>query len=556
MPRETSFTEMTFGARNFNNHEILSIPHKNEEPNHSLAHCYSSTQLEDANFYEDWDAEDQAVFKVEEFEDESEMKYQSVTGCKLHSKLPSDNKTEYSDEVPNYKDNATSVRVPKFQSPSKETKNNASIRRLSLGRIPNHVKCFCCERYIKESHFSEHLLFGEVRCSVCERYFSDCQSFMGDIKVCDHTLVFTTDPLTYIAGKLSLVEADRCLVNEGLLNELEKYIYKIRSLESRLPWQHAIDKCKEHLALEKSKKINADNDRLGHSDHLIPANEYKSIEDIRSFTELHSVCLTNTFQEGDQMVNGGRDSSFAQKEEMQFYELTREAETNQPSACYKDKDYFVNFQDLAYTNSTEMASCVSPQGSCNKVTNHQFLDNTQFSGIPAINKETIPVDTPSTKTGHETDRCGTVSTPVARPNTANGHLKEKHVSFKKQKKKPMPLSKKKVSKTNTLMNLVAQPSDGFYYITKTPIEECPNCYCMLCPLACTVNYRTFLITFNCPDCSLVIYIANDDIDIITEKEGKSLKNCLPGESRKRISKSKSCSRKKSSLLTNNPFIRK
>ncbi|XP_064099542.1 uncharacterized protein LOC135210706 [Macrobrachium nipponense] len=613
MAKEAFFPEMTFGERHFNYHEIIDNPHKNKRSNHSSAHCHSSPQLEDAHLYEDWDAQDQAVCKGEEFEDESEMKHASVAGCDFNSKLLSVNKVENSDEMPNYNDNFTSVLASKFQGPNKK------MRRISLGRIPNHVKCFSCERYIKESHFSEHLLFGEVRCAECGSHFSDCRSFMvwvaqcaeGAIKVCDHRFVFTNDPLTYIAGKLSVGGAVHSLVDEELLNELERYIYKIRSLESRLPWQHAMVKCKEHVALEKSKKFSADNDRVHCSEHLITKNEYKSIEDLRSFTEMQTVFLPNTFQDGEEMLDSGQDSSSALNDDAQFYELT-EAEMFQPSTCYKDKEYFVNSQELSYITSTEMASSASTRGKYNKVTNHPFLDNTQFSGIPVNNKEIVPDNAQSSKTGHETDKCGTATTsghetdkcgtattpgyetdkcgtattsgyetdkcgtattsgqetdkcgtattPASESNKSNSHFKEK-VSPKKQKKKPRPFYRKKKPKANVSVNLVPQPSDGFYYITKKPIEECPNCYCILCPSASTVNCRTFLITFICPDCNLVIYIANDDTYIITDKESESLKKPLPGKSKKHVSNSKSCSDKKSSFqksssLTTNPFILK
>lgn len=50
------------------------------------------------------------------------------------------------------------------------------------------------------------------------------------------------------------------------------------------------------------------------------------------------------------------------------------------------------------------------------------------------------------------------------------------------------------------------PPDGFYYVSSHAIEECPNCYAVLCPSWFTVNVSTFLITGECSECNLKLYI--------------------------------------------------
>lgn len=68
------------------------------------------------------------------------------------------------------------------------------------------------------------------------------------------------------------------------------------------------------------------------------------------------------------------------------------------------------------------------------------------------------------------------------------------------------------------IEFVPIPSDGFYYVSVKPIEECPNCYEMLCPSRFTVNVVNFLVTVVCGGCNLTIYITAGapDLKIITD----------------------------------------
>lgn len=56
------------------------------------------------------------------------------------------------------------------------------------------------------------------------------------------------------------------------------------------------------------------------------------------------------------------------------------------------------------------------------------------------------------------------------------------------------------------------PTDGYYYVSRRSIEECPMCYEELCPSRFTVNVHTFLLTTVCIDCGLTIYIVFDPPD--------------------------------------------
>ncbi|XP_042894105.1 uncharacterized protein LOC122267952 [Penaeus japonicus] len=68
------------------------------------------------------------------------------------------------------------------------------------------------------------------------------------------------------------------------------------------------------------------------------------------------------------------------------------------------------------------------------------------------------------------------------------------------------------------------PTDGYYYVSRSAIEECPMCYEELCPSRFSVNVQTFLLTTVCIGCGLTIYIVIDPPDgvapmvaIVTEK---------------------------------------
>ncbi|XP_063595309.1 uncharacterized protein LOC134772281 [Penaeus indicus] len=74
------------------------------------------------------------------------------------------------------------------------------------------------------------------------------------------------------------------------------------------------------------------------------------------------------------------------------------------------------------------------------------------------------------------------------------------------------------------------PKDGYYYVSRCAIEECPMCYEELCPSRFTVNVQTFLLTTICTGCGLTIYVIFDPPDgsvpkvaIVTENQFRETK---------------------------------
>ena len=70
---------------------------------------------------------------------------------------------------------------------------------------------------------------------------------------------------------------------------------------------------------------------------------------------------------------------------------------------------------------------------------------------------------------------------------------------------PKPIAPQQLSKS-TIQDPVQTPSDDFYYISRGPIEHCPNCYSLLSPNRTSFNITTPIVTSICPVCNLTIYI--------------------------------------------------
>ncbi|XP_064099636.1 uncharacterized protein LOC135210741 [Macrobrachium nipponense] len=100
------------------------------------------------------------------------------------------------------------------------------------------------------------------------------------------------------------------------------------------------------------------------------------------------------------------------------------------------------------------------------------------------------------------------------PDLVSPSAEEKPAELEKRVKAKMP----DLSDDEEAIEFVPIPLDGFYYVSVKPIEECPNCYEVLCPSRFTVNVVNFLMTVVCDSCNLTIYITSvaPDLQIITE----------------------------------------
>ncbi|XP_064100935.1 uncharacterized protein LOC135211565 [Macrobrachium nipponense] len=83
------------------------------------------------------------------------------------------------------------------------------------------------------------------------------------------------------------------------------------------------------------------------------------------------------------------------------------------------------------------------------------------------------------------------------------------------------------SKDDSKVSYVETPLNGFYYVVRHSVTECPNCYAKISPQDFTVNIVTFLMTAVCADCGLTIYIVHDPPD------GSSPKVCIVTDEEKR-----------------------
>ncbi|XP_068231185.1 uncharacterized protein [Palaemon carinicauda] len=114
-----------------------------------------------------------------------------------------------------------------------------------------------------------------------------------------------------------------------------------------------------------------------------------------------------------------------------------------------------------------------------------------------------------------------LTTPVKETSPVKETLPLKETSPAKEKKIEKTRQKSPESQESSdeeSIEFVPIPSDGFYYVSVKPIEECPNCYEVLCPSRFTVNVENFLMTVICEGCNLTIYItsAAPELQIITD----------------------------------------
>ncbi|XP_063602155.1 uncharacterized protein LOC134778200 [Penaeus indicus] len=140
--------------------------------------------------------------------------------------------------------------------------------KLSLNKSSTYLKCYTCEKFVKDMHFEEHLFFGETECTQCNWKISSCEAFrenkidqiMGN-STCLHTLTYCMTPSQYISNKISqesIAELDR--------SKLTIYVRSLNRLEGSDPWKEAIDQCLASFEGETSQLSEANEEHLNVSE--------------------------------------------------------------------------------------------------------------------------------------------------------------------------------------------------------------------------------------------------------------------------------------------------
>ncbi|XP_068230977.1 uncharacterized protein [Palaemon carinicauda] len=324
------------------------------------------------------------------------------------------------------------------------------------------LKCFLCNKIIKIENLSEHLLFGLVNCNKCPAVFQNCQQFQiwkvehkKGKHTCEHVLQYSVDPLRSLELHLSnqyLENGTSCktsLIDKP--HHLRAYVNGMDSLKKELPWREAVLRFKQDRKKPRDRKLK-----------LIKEDSY-------------GVKPSNCNNSGDNGAVNSTVNSFS--------------EYNSPP--HKT----VPAEHDAQNSDDKVQVSVAPQlGSLGMSNDKQNQD--------------VPSSLPS-------------SSPIKNSPNKNSHG---DLGFQNTKKKPEARRRRKTEwisgirkrnptpKSSSSVSYVETPPNGFYYVVRHAVSECPNCYAKISPRDFTVNIKTFLMTAVCADCSLTIYIVHDPPD--------------------------------------------
>ncbi|XP_064099539.1 uncharacterized protein LOC135210704 [Macrobrachium nipponense] len=337
------------------------------------------------------------------------------------------------------------------------------------------LKCFLCNKIIKTENLSEHLLFGGVYCLKCPVVFKKCQSFQvwtvqqkQGHNPCEHVLQYSEDPMESLELHLSnqyLENGTSC--RASLIDKphhLRAYVNGMNSMRNEFPWKEAVSCFKQGGRKTKARK------------GAVPTEQ----SDNR-----HSIHTTSD----DVSVNSN--------------ELP--------------KDHSQDINDVPVVPDTVKAD-----------------DEVHIS----VNSELGNF----TPTSDEQDQCVPSVTPSPSPNKNSPNKNSCTDAGLQNRKKKQDVRKRKRSEwisgikkrthssksNNSSVSYVETPMNGFYYVVRHAVSECPNCYAKISPPDFTVNIVTFLMTAVCADCSLTIYIVHDPPDdssprvcIVTDEEKRA-----------------------------------
>nr|XP_045619285.1 uncharacterized protein LOC123771050 [Procambarus clarkii]XP_045619286.1 uncharacterized protein LOC123771050 [Procambarus clarkii] len=345
------------------------------------------------------------------------------------------------------------------------------------------VMCFLCQKTVKADHLGEHLFFGAVRCTHCNREVLNCQSFqllivnsiMG-IESCTHSLRYCYDPFDYIRSRLSdkaTSNSSSSFVPMYLLKRLSLYVGSMDSLKNKEPWGPALIQCKKHLSSEIKSK--------GHTKSVTNENTNAG----KSKTKLAAKTSKQTSSKDNQSIGGG---SLPPEAKNVARQVTCSTLINQNGFGSRASEDAV--VDLLLSQNYDLEQ-LEQAVEYVEVTGHSKLQNSSLSRKP----EKKP-----------------------RP-----YKKRKQID--KSLLSPLVIGKDQPEDEEMCTEFIETPANGYYYVVRKAIEECPMCYTVLCPSEFTVNVETFLMTTICSGCDLTIYIVLDSPDgsvtgvsIVTEEE--------------------------------------
>lgn len=426
-----------------------------------------------------------------------------------------------------------------------EVERSSKKSKLPHGWITNSLTCFLCQKSVRDIHFREHLFFGPLKCSNCDQSFKDCRSFqtlMVDVIMgktsCEHSLEYCSDPFAFIGtmmfGERNYVPGS--LFPSRVLRELSLYIGKMWSLENKDPWKAAIAQCKRHLPsfLVKASENLALKSRHGCktkkpkvSNTTETSNVTPSEENNQRLTEYTS--LTTHTPEKDQRIS-----------ESGTY------------AVHNPENNLAGEKRLHERHNSERMPAtftLKKHGLSNHSNEEEDIGDLLLSQNYSLEQLEEAVEYIEV-TGH----CRTENSLTQKKESPPKIWKKKRFYKKRKMPKaqidPEVPEEQKEDEDEFSTEYIETPADGYYYVVRHAIEECPMCYTVLCPSRFTVNVVTFLMTAVCSGCDLTIYIVPElpdgttpGVSIVTEGATSKPKP-LVKEKKKRGRRPKSTKSKK------------
>ncbi|XP_042876202.1 uncharacterized protein LOC122255892 [Penaeus japonicus] len=367
-------------------------------------------------------------------------------------------------QTPGMKDNAISLPTMPFQAPLDPKpilpyQNGGEERTRSSPK--NYVYCYTCEKLVKRNHIAKHLLFGKAQCTKCKVMFINCLNFREISTVtshtaCKHNLCYLHDPFNLLKARLmdDIKPTGSLADKRHIHKKISSYIKELDILKLKPPWNSAIHRCRQKLG-QTSEKKNGGVNKLER-----PEQQKTQLESIKPKDTI-PVCKTSDIRSTQEQLPSVSNIDESEPEEIlltQSYNLQHLEELIE----YQVAQDYCNHDMERKQNTAKTPIQPKPKSSKKRLKTNRLTEPTDRISEPTVPKN-VPVE------------------PVA----ADSHKKSVNLEF------------------------VKTPDDGYYYVVKKAIEECPMCYMELCPSRFTVNVVTFLVTTVCIGCNLTIYFVQD-----------------------------------------------
>lgn len=365
------------------------------------------------------------------------------------------------------------------------------VNRATKSYPKSYIRCHTCRKKSIESKLTGHLIFGEAECTLCSLIVIACRTFQEETsnspnRVCNHRFEFSK-PFDHLYDEISRstrkMKSDEAQVI-AVANGISAYLSKLGRVEAEEPWMSALlrsrEKIKEILlrGTPCPKELNNNEDIPG--GYALAQSDGACSSPVRENGKSDLTVRIFRIRNSDSSESSGTKGSQTRAR----YSIAGGESTKSPRARKPLPD---TQPSSALTLSTETSSTTGPQATRPR----------EPSGPQATPYGTRPTGTsPSTS--------GPQATPHERLSSARSVPEKNEI---------------------VVTGFLDTPPDGYYYVSRRALEECPMCYAALCPSRFTVNVQTFLLTTVCIGCGLTIYLVFEPPDgsapkvaIVTENQ--------------------------------------